>query len=102
MSTNDELKKETANGTKPVLSAGWFSPENPPDLPYNLWRHEKPFIVTATDGNVYTAFYARVSDDGETFSSIENPKWWVRQAYDVMDKKVIEIVAWTTLPTACR
>ena len=25
MSTNDELKNETANGTKPVLSAGWIS-----------------------------------------------------------------------------
>lgn len=27
MSTNDELKNETANGTKPVLWAGWISTE---------------------------------------------------------------------------
>jgi hypothetical protein len=102
MESKTSTNHENGNGANRLLSVGWFSPENPPDLPYNLWRHEKPFIVTAKDGNVYTAFYARVSDDGETFSSVENPKWWVRQAYDVMDKKVIDIVAWTTLPTAYR
>lgn len=32
MSTIDELKNETANGTKPVLADGWFPhPETVPD-----------------------------------------------------------------------
>jgi hypothetical protein len=39
----------------------WVTAETPPILIATDWRHNKPFLVTGIDGNVYTAIYARIN-----------------------------------------
>jgi len=79
------------------LSNGWFSPETPPELSADCWRHEDPFIITDIYGDVYTAFYARIDVIGNIIPKA-NPVWWVKQSYSLMDEKIVDIVAWKYLP----
>jgi hypothetical protein len=75
----------------------WVSAKTPPSLKATDWRHNKPFLVTGIDGNVYTAYYARVNEHTHISLSCE-PKWMVKQAFDQLDGQIIEITAWMEFP----
>jgi len=56
---NDELKNETANGTKPVLAAGWISVNE------KLPEHENN-VLAVLDGQVCIMNYFSFEENGET------------------------------------
>jgi hypothetical protein len=89
------------NDTKPMLYEGWLSPNNPPTIPNNCWRHKKPFLVVDENGETHIAIYATVDiRDGDMFIGEYEPKWVIREIYSDRNFEVIEKPkAWSWLPT---
>lgn len=98
---NTENKDLTANFGNTMLYEGWLSPNNPPEIPKNCWRHKKPFLVVDEQGETHVAIYATVDiRDGDMFIGEYEPKWVIREIYSDRNFEVIENPkAWSWLPT---
>lgn len=90
MSTNDKLKDEPANGTKPVLSAGWISVKE--RLPECWSQHRNDY------GSGYVLGYTKYGE--WEITQLWNNKDW--EGDD--DKEGDYITHWMPLtsPTTCR
>lgn len=101
MHTEDKNKDLKSNDAKPMLYEGWLSPDNPPTIPENCWRHKKPFLVVDENGETHIAIFATVDViDGDMFIGEYEPKWVIREIYSDRNFEVIENPkAWSWLPT---
>ena len=69
-----------------------------PDLPKFKWRQDSPVIIQLETGEHVTAFWARVSFNGDVFGESFPPKWYIKQAYHPLDGTTVKkILGWKYL-----
>lgn len=100
MDTNSNTRTQN-DATKSKVFEGWLSPNSPPIIPKNRWRHKKPFLVVDENGETHIGIYATVDiRDGDMFIGEYEPKWIIVEKYSDRYLEVIENPkAWAWLPT---
>ena len=84
------------------ITFSFYSVDQPPELPKNYWRTDKPLLLEKLDGEIVIGFYAKVEieNNGSILKfgeNIDQCKWLCKEPFHPDEGKEIEVRRWAYL-----